>query len=152
MNKSLALISILSASFFTGLLLAQSYRWTDDQGNTVYSQIPPPDGREVKLVAPPPRPAELPENEQEKLEEQLKQVNEAEQKRQLERKALEEQRARDKYVKQQCTNARMNLETINNRPPQTQFQTSDGSYKRFTPEERAEQIKQATDTIEKYCR
>ncbi len=152
MNKSLALISILSASFFSSFLMAQAYRWVDDQGNTVYSQQPPPDDRKVEVMAPPPPPAESPDEARQKLEGQIQQLDETEKKRGMEKQAAAKKQADANYRKQQCTNARMNLEAINNRPPQTLFQTGDEEYRRFTPDQRAAQIKQANETIRKYCR
>ncbi len=152
MNKSLAVISLLSVSFFSDFLMAQTYRWVDDQGTTVYSQQPPPDGRNMKAIAPPPPPAESHEEAREKLDQQIKQLNEAGEKRMLEKEAAAKKQADANRNKQQCTNARSNLEAINNLPPQTLFKTGDEEYKRFTPEQRAEQIRQANETIKKYCR
>jgi hypothetical protein len=152
MSKSFSIISILLVSFFSSFLMAQAYRWVDDQGNTVYSQLPPPDDRNVTTIAPPLPPANSPEEAQGKLDGQIKQMNEAEEKRAVEKQSTAKKQADVKYKKQQCTNARMNLEAINNRPPQTLFQMGDGEYKRFTPDQRAAQIKQANETIKMYCR
>ena len=152
MNKTVALVSILSVSFFSSFLMAQAYRWVDDQGNTVYSQQPPPDDRKVDVMAPPPPPAESPDEARQKLDGQIQQLDEAEKKRGMEKQAAAKKRADANYRKQQCTNARMNLEAINNRPPQTLFQTGNDEYSRFTPDQRAAQIKQANETIRKYCR
>jgi hypothetical protein len=35
---------------------AAMYRWVDPDGNVVYSEMPPPGARDVKTIAPPPRP------------------------------------------------------------------------------------------------
>ncbi len=35
---------------------AKMYRWTDENGQTVYSQMPPPDGKAVEIAPPPPPP------------------------------------------------------------------------------------------------
>ena len=152
MSKTLFIITILSTCFFSSGLTAQAYRWINDQGNVVYSQLPPPDNREVKVIEPPPPPVEESEMAQEKLDAQIKQLEETEQERKLNTQATAQREAEAKYNAQQCTNARQNLEAITNRPPQTLFKTGDGTYRRFTEEERAEQIKRANDIIEKYCR
>ena len=152
MSKSIATISILFVSFFSSFLMAQAYRWVDDQGNTVYSQLPPPDDRTVKNITPPPPPAESPEEAQKKLDGEINQLNEAGKKRAVEKQYAAKKQADVKYNRQQCDNARMNLEAISNRPPQTLFQTGDEDYRRFTPDQRAAQIKQANETIKKYCR
>lgn len=152
MNKSIALASIVSASFFSSFLTAQAYRWVDDQGNTVYSQQPPPDDRETKIMPPPPPPAESPEKAQQKLDAQIWQLDKAEKERGKEKEAAAKKQADARHNQQQCNTARMNLEAINSRPPQTLFKTGDGEYRRFTPDQRAAQIKQANETIKKYCR
>jgi len=133
--------------------MAEIYRWIDDQGHVVFSQSPPQGERDATIVnLPPDPPAESQKEAQEELDEQMKQLNEADEKRMLQKEAAAKKRAEAKYDSQQCANARKNLEIINNRPPQTLFQRADGTYMRLTPEERAEQIRQATDIIEKYCR
>jgi len=152
MNKFIALISLLSLSFLSTHLMAKTYCWKDDQGATVCSDTKPADGRDVKVMAPPPPPAESPEEARKKLDQQIQQLNEDNEKRLAEKKAAAEKQATGKHSKEQCANARKNLELINNRPPQTLFKTGDGEYKRFTPDERAEQIKQANEAIEKYCK
>ena len=153
MNKPFAVISLLSVSFFSGCLSAQVYRWIDDQGQVVFSQSPPQGGRDATSVTlPPDPPAESREQAREQLDEQIKQLDEAEGKRKLQQEAAAKKQADKNYARQQCANARENLEIINNRPPQTLFQRTDGSYMRLTAEERAEQIRQATDIVNKYCR
>ena len=104
------------------------------------------------ITLPPDPPAESQKEAQEKLDGQIKQRNEADEKRILQKEAAAKKRAEAKYDRQQCANARKNLEIINNRPPQTLFQRVDGTYMRLTPEEREEQIQQATDIVEKHCR
>ena len=153
MIKSLAFISLLSVSFFSGPLVAQVYRWINDQGHVVFSQSPPGDGRDTTtLDLPPDPPAEAAEEDREKLDGQIKKLDQAEQERNLRKQAAAEKRAVAKYDKQQCTTARTNLDAIVNRPPQTLFQRADGSYMRLTAEEREEQIRMATLVIEKHCR
>ncbi len=34
---------------------AAMYKWVDRDGNVVYSELPPPDAKDVKAIAPPPR-------------------------------------------------------------------------------------------------
>ena len=153
MIKSLAFISLLSVSFFSSSLLAQVYRWIDDQGQVVFSQSPPRDGRDTTTIElPPDPPAEAAEEDREKLDEQIKKLDQAEQERNLRKQAAAEKRAVAKYDKQQCTTARMNLDAITYRPPQTLCQREDGSYMRLTAEEREEQIRIATDAVANHCR
>lgn len=152
MNKLLAVISLLSFSFFSTSLMAKAYCWEDDQGVTVCSDKLPADVRDVKTMAPPPPPAESPEEARKKLDQQIQKLNETSEKQLQEKKAAAQQKAETKHNQQQCDNARSNLEIINNRPPQTLYATGSGEYKRFTPEERAQELKKFNEAIEKYCR
>jgi len=152
MNKVLAVISLLSISFFSASVTAKVYCWEDDQGATVCSDKLPADARDVKTMAPPPPPAESPEQARKKLDQQIQNLNETSEKKLEEKDAAAKKKAEAKHNKQQCDNARENLELINNRPPQTLYSTGSGEYKRFTPEERTQELKKFNDAVEKYCR
>ena len=75
MPRKTFLPSILLGLFLvTSQAFAGMYRWTDDEGDVVYSQTPPPDNRPVKPIAPPPPPAENTsqiQQQTQKLQEQL---------------------------------------------------------------------------------
>jgi len=114
MNKVLAVISLLSISFFSASVTAKVYCWEDDQ--------------------------------------EIQNLNETSEKKLEEKDAAAKKKAEAKHNKQQCDNARENLELINNRPPQTLYSTGSGEYKRFTPEERTQELKKFNDAVEKYCR
>ncbi|WP_419611171.1 DUF4124 domain-containing protein [Thiolapillus sp.] len=65
---------MLGLFLVTSQAFAGMYRWTDDEGDVVYSQTPPPDNRPVKPIAPPPPPAENTsqiQQQTQKLQEQL---------------------------------------------------------------------------------
>ncbi len=152
MNKPFVFISLLSMSFFPAFLMAKTYCWEDAQGSTVCSDRLPKDAREVKVIPPPPPPAESPEEARRKLDLQIQQLNEVNEERLADKNEAAKKKAESKHRQTQCANARMNLTTISSRPPRTLYQTGDGKYKRFTAEERAEEIKLANEAIKKYCR
>lgn len=93
---------------------AQMYRYIDENGVTVYSQVPPPSGDATRITPdPPPSAAERGaaiERLRERLESDFDRRTEAE--KQAEQAAAEAARAevRDKN----CRAARTNLETLNN--------------------------------------
>lgn len=132
---------------------AEMYRWTDDQGNVVYSQSPPPDNRPVSTVAPPPAPsAEESEAARARLDKQIEQLN-AENEEKL--KAHEEQSRKAMEAdenRKRCEVAKKNLETLTSRPPNTLYSIDGKEYKRFTTEEYEAQIKTYEEAIAKYCR
>ena len=132
---------LFALSLFSLNSTAGVYRWVDDQGNVVYSQTPPPDGRDAKLMAPPPPPAEDPEAAMERVRSQTEALDKASQERQ---KQLEERKKRAQLEAQRkanCEAARKNLETLRSRPPNTLYRTGEDEYRRFTIDELNQQMK-----------
>ncbi len=152
MSRKIILLAVTAAlALTTAQVLAKMYRWTDDQGNVVYSQTPPPDDRPVKSIAPPPPPTDNPgeiQKETLKLQEQLDNLaRERKEKKQQQRQAKEEKKAKAKN----CSLARQNLKAIEEKPPNTLWGLPDGSYKRFTMEERQKKIDAMNKIIKENC-
>jgi len=133
------------------LTLGGMYRWVDDQGNVVYSQSPPPDGRRVREIAPPPAPAEPPEAAGKRLERTLESLEQSSRKREKRKEELAKRKKTEEERRRRCQAARRNLETLTTRPPNTLFQVGENEYRRFTPEERQRQIDELQKIIEKNC-
>ncbi len=135
--------------FITLSAPATIYRWVDENGQVVYSQTPPPSGR-AETVAPPPPPAESPEQARQRLDQQLKRLEELDEKR---RKAREETQQKENQARKKaeiCQRARQNLEILTSRPPNTLYKVGK-EYKRFTPEERTKKIEQMKKLIKQTC-
>ena len=130
--------------------LAAMYKWTDSEGNTVFSQTRPPDGREARTVAPPPPPAESPAEAQKRLHEMQQKLDDAREDRHLqaqqEQKALEEQHARQ----ENCRKAKRNLQILEQRSRQL-INAGDGQYRRYTPEEKAQKAAEYEAVIRRDC-
>lgn len=105
---------------------AALYKYTDEEGNVVYSQSPPESG-EAKEIKPPPPPPEPPENEEELSPEQ--------------------QKIREQF-KTNCENAKNNLEIYTN----TKEILVDGKIIVLSEEERTKRIKDAKSNIETFCK
>ncbi|WP_457668698.1 DUF4124 domain-containing protein [Thiolapillus sp.] len=151
-RKLILLCTLLGLVLISMQSLAGMYRWTDDEGNVVYSQTPPPDNRPVKPIAPPPPPAENTEQVQQetrKLQEQLDEIN----KKRNEQKQKQQEAAREKKQKaERCKVARGNLKSIQEKPPNTLWGLPDGSYQRFTVEERQKEIDKLNKIINENCK
>jgi len=141
-------IALLASSAALGTM----YRWVDEGGSVVYSQSPPPDGRDATAVRPPPSPPEPPEAARQRLDERLKAADEARKSQSEQQKKDAEARSRDAEKRRNCDAARRNLELIENRPPQSRFQTPDGEVRRYTDEDRAAELKKLREYLEKNCR
>lgn len=146
---------ILYALFFflIPIVSAEMYRWTDDQGNTIYSQSPPPDARPVTKVAPPPKPStDEASAARERLDRQIEQLNAENEKKLEAKKEQEKQQQEAAKNRERCELAKKNLEIMKSRPPNTLYSIGGEEYKRFTPEEYEAQIKSYEETVKKYCR
>jgi hypothetical protein len=146
------LAALICALLASPVILAGMYRWVDETGAVVYSQSPPPDGRMATEVRPPPPPPEEPGAARQRLDEQIKAADEARKSELEQRKKDSEARSRDAEKRKNCDAARKNLELIENRPPQSRFQTPDGEVRRYTDEDRAAELKKLREYLEKNCR
>lgn len=102
-------------------------------------------------MAPPPPPAESTEGarkEVERLQEQLDSLAEARNKKKQARKKAEQE---GKIKAEKCNMANTNLKAIKERPPNTLWGMPDGTYQRFTVEERQEKIDRFNAIIKENC-
>jgi hypothetical protein len=148
----------LFALFTTLVLLAATtasaqgfYKYTDADGNVVYSQFAPEQGRaDADIVPPPPPPAE-PERARERLEQRLQSFADNREDREL---AAEESAQADetaRIARQRCEAARHNLQGLAGSARQL-FRTPDGDYRRLTDEERASQRRELEAIVDESCR
>lgn len=131
---------------------ATTYRWVDDSGTVVYSQIPPSDGRPTTVIGAPPPPAESPEATRRRLEAATERLDQSAR----EREKLKQEQAQKKQEaaqrKKNCEAARKNLETLKSRPPNTLYKVGDDEYRRFTVEELNQKMRDMEKIIEKNCK
>ncbi len=143
---TLCLLVLLGA----GSATAETYRWVDDAGNVVYSQLPPADGRDSKVIGAPPPPAESPEEAQARLKARLDLLNSQREQRQTSQTETVQQKADEAEQARQCELARHNLEALQQGNRQ-RFRNADGSYTRLTPEQKAERVRDNQSYIDEYC-
>ena len=150
-TAGLIVLSALCA-FQIHTVSAEMYRWTDDQGNVVYSQSPPPDDRAVTTVAPPPEPSqEEAAAARERLHRQIEQLNTENEKKLKARQEQSEAAEKAQANQKRCEQAKSNLEILTSRPPNTLYSVDGEEYKRFTAEEYDAKLKSYQDAIKKYC-
>ena len=132
-------------------LAAKGYHlWYDEDGQAVYSQFAPGQGRESEVVKPPPPPAESPEVARGRLEQRLQQF---EDNREDENLAAEKTAAADTEAsqkRQRCEAARKNLTLLDGRARQL-FQTPEG-IRRLTDEERQAKRAEMEKIIAEECK
>ena len=148
----------------TGLLLSASlvlafpasaakgyHLWYDENGQAVYSQFAPEDGRPTETVKPPPPPAESPEVARQRLDEQLQRLEDNREDEALAREKAAEDQAKADQARQRCEQARRNLELLSG-PPRQLYQTPDGKVVRMPEEERQKKRAEMEKVIAEDCK
>jgi hypothetical protein len=150
-GAGLLCVLFLGASLaLTPVASAKTYRWVDESGQVVYSQFPPPPGTEADTMRPPPPPAE-PDARQE-LQETLQRLEDNREDRELAREKTEKEAAQARQQAEGCTAARQNIQVYRDSPPNRLIRDSSGEYRRVTPEQREEKIREAQEYLDKHCR
>jgi type IV secretory pathway VirB10-like protein len=152
MLKKLFYLSLFLSIFLVSTQASSKmYRWTDDNGNVVYSQTPPPDSRPVKSITAPPPPAVKPEEAQEKTQEFQQKLDKIAKEREKAKKKQAKKKEQAKADSARCEAARKNRETLINRPPNTLWGLPDGTFQRFTVDEREQKLETLNKAIREYC-
>ena len=126
---------------------AEVYRWVDASGEVHYSATPPPGGQQTEQLnvrvgkgstpapaaSPAPTPAAQAQPPQKSAEEKAREEQEYEAERQA-----------------QCANARSIVERLESRPA-SRYQREDGSYQRYSDEEREKMIGDARAFQAEHC-
>ncbi len=86
---------------------AATYKWRDADGNVVYSQIPPPDGRATQRLKPPPPPPE-PATAGKQLQDLRQRLEDHREDRGLDADKAREQARQKEVQRQNCEHARNN--------------------------------------------
>ncbi|MDQ3562890.1 MAG: DUF4124 domain-containing protein [Pseudomonadota bacterium] len=128
-------------------LLAEMYKWIDDEGQVQYSQSPPP-GRPAETIKPPPKVDS--KAAREKLKQQLQDFELRGDKRQEQAEADQKTQEQAGERKAACDTARERLAKLEGKPRILQY-AEDGSSKRLTEEERQADIAEARKQVEKHC-
>ena len=143
---------ILGLSAALPAAAAKGYHlYYDENGQAVYSQFAPGEGRESEVVKPPPPPAESPEVAQKRLQEQLQRFEDNREDQELAQQKADEARTKADRTSQRCDQARKNLEVLSG-PPRRLYQSPDGSVQRMDEEHRAKQRAEMEKIIAEDCK
>ncbi len=149
MSPKLIVISTIILSIWLLPAAARTYRWVDENGTTIYSQSPPPNGKATIIKPPPPSPSQ-PGETMKKLKARLDAIDETNKKKN-EAKDKEDIAAKNAAIKRQnCENAKKNLTTLEQHA-RVRLKGEDGSYKMLSEEERTAQIDKAKEAIKNNC-
>jgi len=146
--------TILSYLFFlsaiglnSSVTFAAMYKWVDEDGNTNYTQSPPPGDVEAETIKAPPK--INPEHAKKQLEERKKLLQDANENR---TKAADEKRKAEQMKEQKkadCENARARLASYLR--PRVNLLDKDGNPARATEEQRQAEISKSRELVNKLC-
>ncbi|PHS70335.1 MAG: energy transducer TonB [Methylophaga sp.] len=131
------------------LILADVYKWVDENGETHYSQLKPK-SQQADLIKAPPPPAIDPKLAQERLDELIHQ-QQADEKTKIEQK-LKSDFAADNAEKQQqnCASAKKGLQQYQDYS-RTKEVDADGNMIRISEQHRQQKIQQHQNDVKTHC-
>jgi biopolymer transport protein ExbB/TolQ len=148
MNKTM-LFALLQATLvlLPATTLAGSYKWVDQDGNTVYSQTrPPADAQNVERVKEAPRPSQDAGEASQKTQEQTKNINERQQTRKTEEQDKKTAEDKEAQRKQVCERLNKNLEVLTTRPI-VRKESAEGEMVVLDAEQREAEVEQVRKLI-----
>lgn len=150
MHRRLFFVTALLFVTLPALAAGGFHKWYDEDGQVVYSQFAPPEGRNGEVVKAPPPPAEDPAVAQRRLQEQQQRTADyLEDKELASQKASEQQAALDRD-QERCAQARENLRLLTGRSRQL-FQMPDGTVARLSEEDRQARRAEMQKIIDESC-
>jgi len=127
------------------------YKWVDQNGETQYTQMPPPEGMQVIEIRNAPPPADDPAAEKARIEQETEALDERMKERQ-DAAAKDELRAKNREIRRQnCETAKHNLSALQ-KGGNTRYRTSDGEVLRLTEEDRQKRIADAEKEMAEFCK
>ncbi|MCB1865425.1 MAG: DUF4124 domain-containing protein [Chromatiales bacterium] len=146
------LVAVALAAALNPAALARTYKYLDEQGRTVYSQVPPAHGTApAEVVAPPPPPAVDPDEARARLDAMRQRLDDAAEDRELAKQKADDERRQAELEANNCRIARSNLANLNALGAR-RVRDADGSYRRLTEPERIERIAKAEAEVANYCK
>jgi len=147
LSRSSMLIMILCV-LASAVSRAEIYKWTDEDGNTVYSEQPPTGDMEVEVITPPGKvdtERALMNLRNDKIRSE-KLLRERQAKKENQQQVAEAEARKE----ENCRRAQARLRSFATRPT-VQLEQADGSNVRATEEQRQEQIAIANEMISEFC-
>lgn len=133
---------------FQPFAAAAMYKWVDEEGNTHYTESPPPPGITGKEMKPPPRVNSEPALKSlEEKQESLNKMDEARTKKQEDVQKAEKDKAMDQHL---CDQARARLASYQR--PRVTITDKDGTRRRAGEDERQAELAKSAELVKKYCK
>lgn len=141
------LLSALALYSASGIVAAETYKWTDDEGNVHYSQQPPPGDLEAKTIDTPNAGSEAGKSE---MQRRLEAFQQREEKREEAEKERQRQQKKAEIYRKNCQTAKDRLAELQQSSRVRAFD-EDGNMRRLSVEEHQQRVDNVKKDVEEYC-
>lgn len=141
----------LSSALLMTPASAEIYKWTDANGETQYSQIPPLHGVKSEKIQSASPPADNPDTTSNTLQEQVDTMNKDIAEQEIEEKKDNLRTEIDDAYERNCTTATNNLAKLQE-GGRKRYLTPDGKVTHLSEEQRQQRINEAKDQIDEFCK
>ena len=142
-NIPISTIFIVNSS----IAMAAMYKWVDEDGNTHYTQSPPPEGIESKVLKQPPKIDD--KDTSKSFSKQQEYIDKAREKRQKNKEVIKKAEADKAFNQENCRRARARLASYS--IPRARILQSDGSRILPSEDERQKEIAKSNEMIKEWC-
>ena len=149
-NQAIYLQLVCLAALFlnSSTSLAAMYKWVDEEGNTHYTQSPPPGDIESESIKPPPK--INPEHDQKRVQGRQQMLDDiAKQRKDKNDEALKAEQEAQKRASE-CEMAKKRLASYER--PRIMVKDANGNPTRLDEEQRMAEIKKSRDLVKEACK
>ena len=141
----------ISAALLQSPARGEMYKWTNAAGEVQYTQVPPSGGIKTEKIQGAPPPADDPDKINEKLQNEVDAMDEALSRQEDASKEENLRKEIDEAYEKNCISARNNLAALQE-GGRKRYLTADGEVVHLSEEERQQQINEAKDHIDEFCK
>ncbi len=149
-NRAICLQLLCLAAFFlnSSITFAAMYKWVDEEGNTHYSQSPPPGDIKGETIKPPPR--INPEYDTKKQGERSQMLDDIQKKREQAREEQLKAEEESAQKQKQCEQARARLASYER--PRIMVKDADGNPTRIGEDQRMAELEKSRELVRELCK
>lgn len=147
-NSAVKITCFLLLAGFGQHSFAAMYKWVDEDGNTHYTQSPPPPGITGKEMKPPPKVDS--DKAIESLDEREKMLNKMDKDRNKKKEEMEKAEKDKETDRRLCEQAKARLASYQR--PRVTIADKDGTRRRAGEEERQAELAKSREQVNKYCK
>ena len=143
-------VVLLIANGVSPSATAAIYKWVDENGQTVYSETPPPRGTEAKRLKDPPQPSADPQKAMEELRERAEGFNSRREEDMKSEEQASREAERKKAQQERCKQLKANIDALSS-GQRVRETTGEGERAFLNDNQIQERLKSTRQSYEKEC-